>query len=97
MIQVNKLQVLSGIQAGFWNPIDRPNPFTPKAMYVGEDLGDKLPGQRIKVSLEEGDVYLRVGVLFTPRLVKKLSTILIFENFMEEIYGYIQQYRGAQY
>ena len=58
--------------------------------YSGASLGDQLPGARLQQELMEGTLKFRVGVLFRPDLGKsqRLETILILENYVEEMFEY---------
>ncbi len=86
------MRVTSGLRVGFWNqnPTEFHKPFRPMGVYVGPDLGDHIPGTRLQQPLMEGELKLRVGVLFRPDLGKyqKLETILILENFFPEMFNY---------
>lgn len=85
-------RVAAGLRVGFWNPDAgwKGNAFIPKGFYNGPDLGDLTPGQKIQQKLMEGDLKLRVGVLFRPDLSgrQRLETILILENWIEEMFEY---------
>jgi hypothetical protein len=92
------VRVLPGTRVGFWHPgphaagyeQKHKHAFQVKGVYVGPDLGDHIPGTKLQQPLMEGELKLRVGVLFRPDLGKKqkLETILILENFIPEMFQY---------
>ena len=92
MESISRMRVSAGLRAGFWNPSPGwgSTPFTPKGIYMGPDLGDKIPGEKLHQKLMEGDLYFRVGVLFRPDLntKQKLETILILESWIPEMFEY---------
>ncbi len=92
------MRVLTGTRVGFWNPgphsagyYDKHKlAFIQQGTYVGPDLGDHTPGAKLIQPLMEGELHLRVGVLFRPDLGKhqKLETILILDNWIPEMFDY---------
>lgn len=86
------MRVTTGLRVGFWNPNppERYKPFRPMGVYVGPDLGDHIPGAKLVQPLMEGELQLRVGVLFRPDLGKhqKLETILIIDKYIPEMFNY---------
>lgn len=93
-----QLRVPSGVRAGFWYPGPHAcaheekwkRAFKPVATYIGPDLGDPIIGTKFEQNLMEGPLRFRVGVLFRPDRGPKqrLETILILENFYEEMFDY---------
>ena len=89
---VNKVKISAGLRVGFWNPSPMwgVSPFTCVGYYNGPPLGDQLPGWRGEQELMEGSLKFSAGVLFRPDLGKRncLETILILDNFIEEMFEY---------
>lgn len=89
---VDDMRITAGLRVGFWNPKPQrgTEPFTCKGIYTGPDLGNRLPGSKLKQELMEGTLNFRVGVLFRPDLGRKqcLETILILENWIPEMFEY---------
>ena len=91
--EVSRVKITAGLRVGFWDPTQTQftgGPFTPVGYYTGPDLGDQIPGYRFQQKLIEGDLIFRVGVLFRPDLGKRqrLETILILENYIEDMFDY---------
>jgi hypothetical protein len=92
MESVTSMRISGGIRIGHWNP--EPGwgntPFSCVGFYYGPELGDKIPGEKITWPLLDGNLVMRVGVLFRPDLGKrqKLETILILESYVEEMWEY---------
>lgn len=92
------VRILPGTRVGFWNPGPHSAgfhekhklAFVPKGVYVGPDLGDHIIGTKLAQPLMEGELILRVGVLFRPDLGKRqrLETILMLENWIPEMFDY---------
>ena len=92
------VRVVPGTRVGFWRPgphaasylEKHKHAFIHKGFYVGPDLGEHIPGIKLAQPLMEGNLLLRVGVLFRPDLGKRqrLETILILENFIPEMFDY---------
>lgn len=92
------VRVLPGTRVGFWYSGPHAAPllelhkraFVAKGVYVGPDLGDHIPGAKLVQPLMEGELKMRVGVLFRPDLGKRqrLETILILENWIPEMFDY---------
>lgn len=91
---VDRMRITSGLRIGHWRPHYRggTNCFLPLGFYYGPDLGDMIPGEKIRWPLEEGDLVVTVGVLFRPDLGKRqrLETILIVEEYQEAMWDYDQ-------
>ena len=87
---VTTMRVGPGLRIGFWAPGRPGGPFIHKGFYTGPELGDHIPGSRLEQKLFEGDLKFRVGVLFRPDLGPRqnLETILILENYFEEMWNY---------
>lgn len=92
MESVKKMKISAGIRIGYWKPgfYKRNEPFNCIGFYDGPDVGDHIPGQRLKWPLIDGDLILSVGVLFRPDLGKRqaLETILIVQKYQEEMWDY---------
>lgn len=71
--------------AGFWK-----NAFRQAGVYVGPDIGDHLIGTMLRVPLDEGELRFQVTVLFRPDRGKRqrLETVLIFDNYVPEMWEY---------
>lgn len=92
------MRVPSGVRAGFWYPGPHTcaqdekwkRAFRPIATYIGPDLGDPIVGTLFEQKLMEGTLRFRIGVLFRPDrgFRQRLETILILENFYEEMFDY---------
>lgn len=87
------MRVHSGLRIGFWNRNAysfQESAFTPLGHYVGDDLGDHIPGALLQQNLMEGPLQFQVGVLFRPDLGKRdrLETILILVNYVPEMFEY---------
>jgi hypothetical protein len=89
---VDTMMISSGLRIGFWSqyPKEHRKPFTCVGHYTGLPLGDQLPGWRGEQELMEGTLRFRIGVLFRPDLGKynRLETIMILENYIEEMFDY---------
>jgi len=92
MESVSSMKINAGIRIGYWKPGYRPEggAFNCVGFYYGPDLGDLLPGAPISWNLMDGELKMKVGVLFRPDLGKRqrLETILIITNYVEEMWEY---------
>ena len=85
---VEPRKIFAGIRIGFWNVYEGKivggwdRPFTCVGMYLGEPLGEHLPGTLIRQELIEGTLEFRVGVLGC------LETILIIQEYVPEMFEY---------
>jgi len=92
MESVDTMNVRAGTRIGYWHNVYRRvgGPFDCIGFYYGPDLNDKIPGEIIQWNLVDGPLILRVSVLFRPDLSKRqrLETILIVEQYQEEMWDY---------
>lgn len=80
-----------GLRIGWWKPGKyHREPFLCLGHYTGENIGDHVVGTLITQKLMDGELTFRTGVLFRPDLGRKdrLETILILDNYVEEMWEY---------
>lgn len=87
---INDVRVSGGTRIGYWRLTEHHKPFHPIGYYYGPDLGSQIPGKRLIWPLIDGELIMKVGVLFRPDLGKyqKLETVLIVLNYVEEMWDY---------